>query len=90
MFYGDFLNGIKDDVLAMDAEVVEALNDKVGANKNINFTLKDEGSFNFGGGSYGIEFTNGITIYYLPVAIHPSYPFPQNDKNMTKFILENC
>ena len=91
IFYVSFMKGLVKDVESMDAEVIEALNDAVGDKKVITFTTTKtaDGDFGTGGGTYRIEFKDGVLITYK-AEWSRGYPYPYNDYTIKAFVLKNC
>jgi len=96
LIYERLYQNIADDAEKMDADEVEALNDKVGDKKVVRViwaqSPKDVPSSSNGGGRCIISFNEGLHILWNPESSVCSNPmFPYSDKyNIKKFVLDNC
>ena len=89
LYYEQFTKGLLEEVEKMDAEVLEALNDAVGANKVITYSASKDGDFSSGGGSYRLEgLKDGVKI--TQNAAWPTYNYPQGSYTITEYVLKNC
>ena len=77
----------------MDSDVVEALNEAVGANKTITLTIgveEDPAGFENGGERCRFEpLKDGVKIVWKPSNFIFEYPYSR-DYNLNAFVLKNC
>jgi len=96
LVYERLYRDIAADVLTLDADEVEALNEKVGDKKRIHINWasnpKDVDYYGNGGGRCILAFSEGLHILWNPETTICSDPvFPYSDKyGIKKFVLDNC
>jgi hypothetical protein len=92
ILYAQQMKGLAAEMASLDDEIIEALNDAVGADKTITWVMGGEGEdYKNAGDTFRIEgFGGGVKIFVNPrYGLGTSYPYPQGD-SLKGFILKNC